>query len=302
MDNSKRVAVVGATGVLGRAFIPLLLEHGYAVRALVRSAIKAREVLPLEIEITTGDLLDPYIERQLPDLLADCAAVLHIATAIPRNMSAPHAWDANNRLRTDGTRLLLQAALQAGAQRYVQQSIIMAYPDHGDEWITEDMALDTSPARAEVNAPVIAMEELVHTLAADRLHWCILRGGRFVGPGTFEEDTVADLRQGTRVIAGTGQNFLSLIHVADMAGATVAALEHALHRSIFNVVDEPLREGEYLDRLADSLGASRPLRDRTRPTPPSWRCSNQAARSNLQWSPTHSIIPVRLRQSAEGGA
>jgi nucleoside-diphosphate-sugar epimerase len=167
----------------------------------------------------------------------------------------------------------------------------MAYPDHGDEWITEDMPLDTAPERAEVNATVIAMEDLVRTLSVDRMRWCILRGGRFVGPGTFEENTVADLRNGTRIIAGTGQNFVSLIHVADMATATLAALLHAPHRSIFNVVDEPLREGDYLDRLADAIGVGRPPRNAALPTPPSWRCSNHAARSDLDWSPTHPLIP-----------
>ncbi len=286
-----RVAVVGSTGVLGRALIPLLLEHGYVVRALVRSLAKARDVLPPEAELVEGDLLAPDIEQQLPAFLENCEAVLHIATAIPSNMSAPHAWDANTRLRTDGVRVLLQAALKAGARQYLQQSITMAYPDHGDEWITEDMPLDTTPARAEVNATVIAMEDLVRTLATDRLRWCILRGGRFVGPGTFAENTVAELRNGTRVIAGMGQNFLSLIHVADMATAVVAALTDAPERSVFNVVDEPLREGEYLDRLADAIGAGRPPRSAALPTPPSWRCSNQAARSILHWAPTHAIVP-----------
>jgi 2-alkyl-3-oxoalkanoate reductase len=286
-----RVAVVGATGVLGRALVPLLLAHGHAVRALVRSPARARQALPAGIEIAEADLLDPAHPQLLPELLAGCEAVVHIATAIPRDMSALHAWEANNRLRTAGTRLLLQVALQAGAQQYLQQSISMAYPDRGDEWITEDTPLDASPDRAEVNAAVIAMENFVRTLAADQLQWCILRGGRFVGPGTFEENTVADLRRGTRIIAGTGQNFVSLIHVADMAAATLAALEQAPDRSIFNVVAEPLREGVYLDRLADSIGVGRPPRDATRPTPPSWRCSNQAARSILHWSPAYKIIP-----------
>jgi nucleoside-diphosphate-sugar epimerase len=123
------------------------------------------------------------------------------------------------------------------------------------------------------------------------MRWCILRGGRFVGPGTFEENTVADLRNGTRIITGTGQNFVSLIHVGDMATATLAALLHAPHRSIFNVVDEPMREGDYLDQLADAIGVGRPPRNTALPTPPSWRCSNQAARSDLDWSPTHPLIP-----------
>ena len=167
----------------------------------------------------------------------------------------------------------------------------MAYPDRGDEWITEEMPLDTSPERAGLCAPVITMEQLVRTLATDQLRWCLLRGGSFVGPDTFQETVAADLRNSKYVIAGTGQNFVSLIHVADMATATLAALEHAPDRSIFNVVAEPLREGEYLDRLADSIGAGRPPRDTTRLTPPSWRCRNRAARSILHWLPTHAIIP-----------
>jgi nucleoside-diphosphate-sugar epimerase len=286
-----RVAIVGSTGVLGRALIPLLLEHEYTVRALVRPPSKARAILPHKIEIVEGDLLAPHIEQQLPALLESCDAVIHIATAIPRDMSAPHAWDANTRLRTDGVRVLLQAALKAGVKQYIQQSITMAYPDHGDEWITEEMPLDAAPARATVCAPVITMENLVRTLATDQLRWCILRGGSFVGPDTFQENAVVDLRSGRRVIAGTGRNFVSLIHVADMASAVVAALAHAPNRSIFNVVDEPLREGEYLDRLADSLGVPRPARDETKPSPPSWRCSHRAARSILHWSPTHTLIP-----------
>jgi 2-alkyl-3-oxoalkanoate reductase len=286
-----RVVVVGATGVLGRALVPLLMEHGYAVRAIVRSTAKAREVLPQGIDLAEGDLLAPHIEQQLPQMIAGCEAVVHIATAIPRDMNAPHAWEANTRLRTDGVRILLQAALQAGAKQYIQQSITMAYPDHGDEWITEEMTLDSAPHRATVCAPVIAMEDLVRTLATDRLRWCILRGGSFVGPETFQENMLANLRKGTHVVAGTGQNFVSLIHVADMASAIVAALEHAPDRSTFNIVADPLREGEYLDRLADTIGVGRPSRNVTLPTPPSWRCSNQAARSILHWSPTHAIIP-----------
>ena len=286
-----RVAVVGSTGVLGRVVIPLLLEREYAVRAFVRSVAKAQQVLPPGIELVEADLLDLASEQQLPEQLADCEAVLHIATAIPRDMSAPHAWDANTRLRTDGVRNLVQAALKAGAKQYVQQSIIMAYPDHGDEWITEDMPLDASPERAGLCVPVITMENLVRTLAANRMRWCILRGGSFVGPETFQDNIVTDLRGGKYVIAGTGQNFVSLIHVADMASATVAALEHAPDRSIFHVVDEPLREGEYLDRLADAIGVSCPARNSALPTPPSWRCSNQAARSILHWSPIQPFIP-----------
>jgi nucleoside-diphosphate-sugar epimerase len=76
-----------------------------------------------------------------------------------------------------------------------------------------------------------------------------------------------------------------------MASAVVAALEHAPAGSIFNIVDEPLRQHEYSDRMAISIGVEKPKRDGKSTCPPSWRCSNQHARSILNWRPVHSIIP-----------
>ncbi len=61
--------------------------------------------------------------------------------------------------------------------------------------------------------------------------------------------------------------------------------------SVFNIVDEPIRQGEYIDRLATSMGVAKPLRDEKAKCPSSWRCSNQAAKSVLEWLPIHNIIP-----------
>ena len=286
-----RVAVVGATGLLGRTLVPLLLEHGHVVLAVARSPAKASEVLPPQADFLPGDLLAPGIEAQLAGLLAGVEAVFHIATSVPDDPDLPGVWDANTRLRTEGTHTLLQAALQAGVKRYFQQSITMAYPDRGETWITEGTALDKSPGRASLCGPVIAMEGLVHSLAGPHLQTCILRGGGFVGPGTAQERLMTDLLSGRAVVEGSGRNFLSLIHVADMAAACLAALERAPAGSVFNVAAEPIRQGEYMDRLADALGVARPRREAHSPTPPSWRCSNHLARTSLGWEPQHPVIP-----------
>src|SRR5437660_1549779 len=86
---------------------------------------------------------------------------------------------------------------------------------------------------------------------------------------------------GADVVPGDRGNYLSPVHIADMAAAIVVALHSAPAGSTFNVVDEPLRHGDYVDRLADLLGASRPPRDPARPRPPSHRCTNRAAREAL---------------------
>jgi nucleoside-diphosphate-sugar epimerase len=217
--------------------------------------------------------------------------VIHAATAIPADFGAPGAWDANTRLRTDGTGLLLAASLAAGVAAYIQQSIVMAYPDSGDHWLDEATPQDTSPARSSVAGPVVTMEGLVRAADPAQLRWCILRGGAFVGPGTAQEQMLARLRAGREVVPGTGQSFLSPIHVADMTEAVLLALQRAPAGSIYNVCDEPLRQGEYLDRLAAVIGAPPPDRDPARPDPPSWRCSNYAARTELTWEPAHGIWP-----------
>lgn len=286
-----KLAIAGSTGVLGRAVIPLLVQQGYAVRALARSVTKAKKLFPRDVEIVECDLLAPGIEKTIAALLEGCEAVVHIATAIPSDSSAPNAWQANSRLRTDAVRMLLQASIQVGAKQYLQQSITMAYPDCGDEWITEDIALDTSPARATVCGPVNAMEGMLCNIPAHELNWCILRGGSFVGKDTFQERTIENLRAGKEIVPCDGKNFISLIHVNDMATATVAALKYAPAGSTFNIVDEPLRQSEYSDRLAASIGAAKPPRAENSNCPPSWRCSNQHAKTILHWTPTHDIIP-----------
>jgi len=123
------VFLAGATGVLGRALIPRLVVRGHRVRAIARRRPLAR--LPEGVDFIEADLL----AADLRSLVDGCDAVIHIATAIPSDPSAPGGWDDNTRLRTSGTRRLLAAALACGVSRYVQQSIVMAYRDGGDAWL-----------------------------------------------------------------------------------------------------------------------------------------------------------------------
>lgn len=232
----------------------------------------------------------------MPSLVRGCDAVLHVATAIPRDMTAPNAWDANTRVRTEGTRLLLESALTHGAAVYVQQSIVMAYEDGGDEWLDESTPLDSGPARAIICGPVVAMESMVRAIPPGRLRWCILRGGSFVGPETFQDDLVAGLRAGRATVPCEGRHFISPIHVADMASAVVAALDRAPSASTFHIVDSPIRYGDCIDRLAELVGVAPPARVPQTPCPPSFRCTNDAARTVLEWAPRTTIWPFWARQ------
>lgn len=280
------VAVVGATGVLGRALIPQLLKNDHEVRALARNPALIRQRYGETVEVVECDLLASRIAEKLPALLAGCDAIIHAATAIPKDPGTPGAMATNNRLRTEATPHLLAAALQVGAQVYVQQSIAFAYPDSGDQWITETTPLD--PQRQVL----INMEGLVRAVPTSQLRWSIARGGIFVGRDTFQDDTIERLRAGTEIVAGGGLAFMPLIHVEDMAAGVVVMVKRAPAGSTFNLVDEPIRQNEYLDRLAAAVGAPMPPRDPNSPDPPSHRVSNQAAKDVLGWTPTHDVIPT----------
>ena len=126
----------------------------------------------------------------------------------------------------------------------------------------------------------------------ERMAWVILRGGAFVGRGTFQDGVIARLKDGTERVAGDGKNWVSFVHVADYASAVVAALHAPLHEGIFNVTDEPIRNGEYLDGLAMRLGLPAPRRDPAAPRPRSYRCTSAAARRALGWTPGVGIWPA----------
>jgi len=279
------VLVVGATGVLGRALVPLLIASKHRVRAIAPSASTAE--LPAGIELIDADLL----EGDLHQLVHGCDAVVHIATATPIDSSGPCACDLTARLRTAGTRRLLDAALACHVRRYVQQSIVMAYHDGGDAWLDEETPLDHSPSRAGICEPVIEMETMIRKVEPQILGWTILRGGSFVGAGTHESTLIEELRAGEFVVADGGSNYVSLVNVVDMASAVAASLELAPAGSTFNIVDEPLRYGDYVDALADLIGVARPRRAPELSPPPSWRCTNQAAQTVLGWTPRGRIWP-----------
>jgi len=286
-----KIAVIGASGILGRELLPLLISYGYEIHALAPSEERIRQLYGERVSSFECDLISSRAEDQLRRGLSGCDAVIHIATSIPRDFKKPGAWDINNRIRTDGVRLALKVSLQLAVKRYLQQSITMAYPDCGQQWINENTPLDNSPERAEICAAVIEMERMIKNTPAEKLHCCILRGGEFVGPGTFQELIIKNLKAGKQAIQGNGNNFLSMIHVSDMAAAFMAALVKAPAASIFNIVDNPIRQGEYLQQLAMRTDAPIPQYDSSVQQMPSWRCSNQAALDILDWKPQNGIIP-----------
>lgn len=287
-----KICVAGATGVLGRALVPKLVAAGHSPSLLVRDPAKASQLFD-DVEIVECDLLAPGMEARLAPMMGGCEAVIHAATAIPSNFTAPGAFTANTHLRIRGTGRLQRAALDVGVTTFIQQSIVMAYRDGGNDWLDENTWIDQSPERREICHPVAIMESMMRLFARQPkpMRWVILKGGWFVGPDTFQAGDVEKIRNQELVIPGDGSHFVSFVHVEDYADAYIAALERAPAASLFNICAEPIRYSEYVDHIADLIHAPHPPRDLSQPRPISHRASTKAAREVLGWEAKHSIWP-----------
>jgi dihydroflavonol-4-reductase len=109
----KPVLVTGASGFLGWHVARVLLDRGYPVRALVRPGSRVGD---LELETVSGDLRDPASLRRAA---AGCGLVFHVAADYRLWARRP---DELYRSNVDGTRNLLEAAKNSGAERVVYTS------------------------------------------------------------------------------------------------------------------------------------------------------------------------------------
>jgi uncharacterized protein YbjT (DUF2867 family) len=105
--NGGRVLVAGATGRVGSAAVRHLLEAGYKVRALVRSAKKGERLRSLGAEPVVGDVTKP---DPLAPAVEGCSGVYSVLAA------GPGRGDPET-VEYGGTVNLLRAARSAGVGR-----------------------------------------------------------------------------------------------------------------------------------------------------------------------------------------
>lgn len=277
------VGILGATGVYARHLIPRLAARGIKVRALVRRPEAATVASHCGAQILTADIFD---QTSLCAGLEGCDIAINLATSLP-GPSGRGDYAVNDRLRREGTPVWVEATRRAGVQKILQQSIAMVNAAGTDRWCDEDTPY--APAGSEIAdlavAAALLMEESVRQSDRD---WLILRGGLFYGPGTgFDDDWFERAKTGKLRLPGDGQSFVSLLHIADMAEATVAAVERWPSRQAIIVADdEPARWRDVFSYVAELANAPEP-QPGGRMGFPSFRVRNARARTLLGWRPVY---------------
>lgn len=242
-----KVFVAGATGVLGRAAVRQLAAAGHTVTGVARDPAKGETLTALG---ATPVLVDIFDRPAITSAMSGHDVVCNLATRIPTGTGAARskAWKENDRIRVDGSRILVQAAIEAGAQRFVQEAVALAYADGGDDWIDESGPLAPAPpVRSSVIATNTALE-----FGTDGRFAVVLRFGLFYGDDTMTRWQLDAVKRGRPVVFGTPGGYLSPLHVDDAAAAVLASLGSP--SGVFNVAAEPVTRQEWARTLGQAAG------------------------------------------------
>jgi nucleoside-diphosphate-sugar epimerase len=301
--NTMRIFLAGASGAIGQTLIPLLIEQEHEVFGAFRNPAHADRVqslgaTPVVLDVFDGQAVVSRVTEIKPQV------VIHQLTAIPARIDIKHIdrdFELTNRLRTEGTRNLATAAVQAGAEKFIAQSFAgWPYARRGITLKSEEDDLDPTPP-PKMKPILDAIETLEHTTLREKAFTgIVLRYGPLYGPHSSiasDGTMVDDLRKHKIPLIGQGTGVWSFLHLHDAATATVAALTQA-QRGIYNIVDDdPAPVVEWLPFLAQCVGAPPPRHI------PNWMAniavgehavammndirgvSNAKARKELNWTP-----------------
>jgi nucleoside-diphosphate-sugar epimerase len=307
-----RVFVAGASGALGRPLVGQLLAGGHEVTGMTRREERAAEIRDAGAEAVVCDVFDADALREAVAAAAP-QAVVHALTALPSRFKPKSDYlAATNRVRTEGTRNLLAAALAAGARRIVAESVAFFYEPEGG-WIKDEEAplfVDPPGRFAAGRDALVELEQRV--IGADGIEGVVLRFGWFYGPGTYYDrggSQAEETLKRRNPIVGAGTGTFSFVHIDDAAAAVVAALDRGAP-GVYNVVDdEPAPLREWLPVYAEALDAKPPRRV------PAWLArlvagpdlasaaiemrgaSSAKAKRELGWQPAHPSWRQGFRES-----
>ena len=287
-----RIAVLGASGVAGRALLPRLLARGHSVRGLFFGGNGASIAAHAGVDAMRCDVLDA---PSVGAFIAGCDAVINLATSVPK-VGGRGDWVANDRVRRAGTTVVVEACARAriapaGALasameigvRLVQQSVAMLHCVDDRRAQNEDDPVEGYG----VLASAVALESIVAQSAID---WRIARGALFYGPGSGRDEAWrAQLADPDFRVPGDGGAWHSFIHVEDFADALCVLVEHPAPRQACIVCDDrPLTLAQLYGGLARLHGHAVPPAGGA-PGMRSFRVTNARLRS-LGWAPRHPAL------------
>jgi len=233
------ILITGAAGFLGSQVAALATRRGHKVRCLVRKTSNLDGLNIPRNQIVVGDMTDP---ASLAKAVEGMYAVIHCAATTSEG--APDL-ELSRKVNVEGTRALLNAALKAGAKRWIQVSSMSAHPGSSSVY-----------GRTKLEA-----DEVVRKSKAD---WTILRPSLIFGPGgkglvAKTQDFMKKLP--VMPVVGPGRELIRPVFVTDVAHAALNCLESPItvHKTYMIGGADEVELNDFFRKLGARIGAQRPL-------------------------------------------
>ena len=311
-----KIFIAGGAGFIGRHLVKALLARGHEVYGLAKDRMRGKVLEELGCRPIIGNLLTngPW-ERAIEkfDVAIGC-------TMPGRRGQPPTMKQVPDLLKshTDACSNLILAVHEGMLKGLILTLGVLSYGDHGEEWVDEDTPREPI-GYGRFSGP--AVHTLAHLAESKRVKATFMFPGWAYGNGSWFKDMLLPaFEQGQARVVGSGENYMSFVHVEDLAEAYVLAVEEIGYSpppeerpvpQMFNLVDDqPTTQKEWLSVVARALA---------KPIPPSisveesaqqagelWtesvscslRVKNERAKSMLGWTlkyPTvHAGVPVAV--------
>ena len=245
-----KILITGATGFVGRQVVLYLRDRGHTIVVLTRDAEKAPVRLPIACPVFSWPGADQPPPREA---FAGVDAVVHLA-----GENIINRWTASRKKeiiksRVESTRQLVTAMQNLNDQPkvFVCASAIGYYGDRGDE------SLDESAEPGEGFLPDLCWqwEEAARQAEASGIRVVSLRIGVVLGhDGGALLPMLPPFRMGLGGKVGSGKQWMSWIHVRDLAGLVLHAIETEQMKGPLNAVSpQPVPNVEFTQTLAAVL-------------------------------------------------
>ncbi|MCD8873531.1 NAD(P)-dependent oxidoreductase [Mammaliicoccus sciuri] len=241
-----KIFVTGATGLIGTKLTKRLIEEGYEVAGLTTSEKGKEKLDNAGVKAYIGNILEyDTIEKSIGDFKPDI--IMNEITDLKQvDMSA------NTKVRIEGTRNLVEAAIKHDVPHIQSQSIAFVY-EAGDTLATEETSLDYD-ASGDRKITVDGVEGLEKESARLNKH-VILRYGLLYGPGTWYGKDGMIYNQFINGEVTMTDGVQSFIHIDDAVETAIQALN--FESGIYNVADdEPVKGDDWAKWYANELNVT----------------------------------------------
>jgi uncharacterized protein (TIGR01777 family) len=241
-----KIAITGASGLIGRRLLKILAREGHTLHALSRHA---GANLPPGVRLSVWD---PRKEEPPEEALREADAVVHLAG---ENVAQRWTADARRRIlesREASTRSLVRALakLPRRPSVLVCASAVGYYGSRGDETLTEASA----PGTGFLTDVCVAWEREAQAAEALGMRVARMRTGVALDPrGGALKKMLPPFRMGAGGKLGGGRQWMSWIHLDDLAALYRFALENPIAGPVNAVAPQPVANADFTRELARAL-------------------------------------------------